>query len=121
MKKPILTILVAEDEDSIRRILSRIFQKKGFKVVSARDGREAYRLYQREKPDLLLSDINMPDMTGLELLGMIREKDKELPTIFVSGQWFEGMDSVTDPHVEFLPKPVDWLLLQDRVQNALVS
>ena len=76
-------------------------------------------MYQKEKPDLLVSDINMPEMNGIELLGKIREMDKNLPTIVVSGQVHEGAKKITDPTVEFFSKPVDWNELCDRVQHTL--
>ena len=119
MQKTTLKILIAEDEELVRGVFARHLKRMGFMVLAARDGREAFRMYKKEKPDLLVSDINMPKMSGLELLGKIREMDKNLPTIFVSGQWQEGKRKVKDPNVEFLSKPVDWTELCDRLQHTL--
>ncbi len=122
MKRITQKILIAEDEELVRGIITLHLEKHGFSVVVAKDGREALRIYQREKPDLLLSDINMPNMDGFELLNKIREKDKYLPAIFVSGQLEEDTDRFQqDPYVNFLPKPVDYEVLCNRIESALAS
>ena len=122
MKRLTQKILIAEDEELVRGIITLLLERHGFSVVAAKDGREALRAYQREKPDLLLSDVNMPNMDGFELLNKIREKDKCLPAIFVSGRWKEdGRTFRQDPYVDFLPKPVDYNLLCNRIESALAS
>jgi CheY-like chemotaxis protein len=113
-------ILFAEDEELIRQIVTVLLKRRGFRVIAARDGREALQIYQREKPDLLLSDVNMPNMGGFELLDKIREKDKRLPAILVSA---DPQDRTfdRDPYVDFLPKPFDYQILCSRIENALAS
>ena len=113
-------ILIAEDEELVRKIITLLLERLGFSVFAAKDGQEALRIYQREKPDLLLSDVNMPNMDGFELLDKIREKDKRFPAIFVSGRWQEdGKTFPQDPYVDFLPKPVDYNILCNRIESAL--
>jgi len=122
MKKLTQKILIAEDEELVRGIVTLILESHGFNVVAAKDGREALRIYQREKPDLLLSDVNMPNMDGFELLNKIREKDKFLPAIFVSGRWEENSRTFQqDPYVDFLRKPVDYEMLCNRIERVLAS
>ena len=112
-------ILVAEDEDGVRRIFQLLLEKKGYSVMAAEDGEAAYRIYQRDKPDLLVSDINMPNMNGFELLAKIREKDKSLPAILVSGYWEYKGRITEDPKVEYMLKPLDYQKLCSRIQHAL--
>ena len=114
-------ILIAEDEDVIRRLFTFLLERHGFNVVTARDGREALQEYQKEKPDLLLSDVDMPNMNGYELLHKIRQKDKDLPTIFVTGNWEEEEEFTRDPYVEFMCKPVDSQMLCSRIERVLAS
>jgi CheY-like chemotaxis protein len=122
MRKSAQKILIAEDEEIVLRLFSLFLERQGFSVISARDGQEALQKYLREKPDLLLTDINMPRMSGIELLAKIRERDKDLPTIFVSGQIDEKRDELAqDPKVEFMVKPVDYTLLCSRIENALTG
>ena len=78
------TVLFAEDDDIMREqtaeILSMIFKK----VFMARDGEEAYEIYEDEKPDLIITDIKMPRKDGLKLIKQIRQKDYRTPIILLT-------------------------------------
>lgn len=82
------TILVVDDEPPIRKGVIAIINKEipsPTIIAEASNGLEGYTLYQSLKPDLIISDIVMPKLTGLELLQRIREEDKETPVILISG------------------------------------
>jgi two-component system KDP operon response regulator KdpE len=66
------TILVVDDESQIRRVLRATLSSNGYDVVEAKDGREAIDMVIRERPDLILLDVNMPGMSGLEACSKIR-------------------------------------------------
>lgn len=119
MRTKLVKILVAEDEDGVRRIFQLLLEKKGYSVMTAEDGEAAYRMYERDKPDLLVSDINMPNMNGFELLAKIRERDKSLPAIMVSGYWDYRGRITEDPKVEYMLKPLDYQKLCTRIEDAL--
>jgi CheY-like chemotaxis protein len=74
------TLLIVEDEPTTRTLLTEIFAGKGYPVRAAADGFAALEEIRRETPDILLSDLNMPRMSGFELLSVVRRK---LPGIFV--------------------------------------
>jgi CheY-like chemotaxis protein len=66
------TILVVDDEPQIRRVLEAALSGNGYDVILAKDGQEAVETVIREHPDLILLDVNMPDMSGLEACSKIR-------------------------------------------------
>jgi CheY-like chemotaxis protein len=59
---------VVEDDDTVRQIVSKVLEAKGYKVSTANDGFDALLHLQQETPDVILSDLNMPQMSGFELL-----------------------------------------------------
>jgi len=65
-------ILLVEDDQDTRSAMAMLFEMEGFEVLSARDGREAYLKAQAERPDLIVTDINMPVVSGLDLIRLIR-------------------------------------------------
>lgn len=67
-------VLLAEDNDDIRRLLASLITSLGYEVVEARDGEEAWRLMQQSLPDLIITDINMPHKSGIELIQMVRQQ-----------------------------------------------
>lgn len=75
------TILVVDDEQSIRFLYKEELEEDGYRVITASDGEEALRKVKLENPDLITLDIRMPGMDGIEVLHRIREMDKEIPVI----------------------------------------
>jgi two-component system chemotaxis response regulator CheY len=82
-------ILIADDSRVMRQIVSRTLRQAGFSghdVVEASNGAEAYELVKDEEPDLVLSDWNMPEMTGIELLDNLRSDGVGVPFGFVTSE-----------------------------------
>ncbi|GGQ65084.1 response regulator [Couchioplanes azureus] len=77
------TLLIAEDTDDVRMVLQRLFTRAGFTVLAAEDGRAALELARRQPPDVVLTDLDMPHLDGLELCQAIR-RDPELSDIPVA-------------------------------------
>ena len=84
MKK---NILLVDDEPSIRFLLRTVLEQAGYAVEVAEDGFIALRKMQQSVPDLLITDMRMPNMNGFELLSVIRTRFPELPTIAISGEF----------------------------------
>lgn len=78
-------IMVVDDEDLVRDLLSRYLDKLGYEVVLAEDGSQALRLYQERPVDLVLSDVRMPRLDGLQLLVALKDINPRLPVVLISG------------------------------------
>ena len=78
------TILVADDERSMREMLTIILQRDGYRVLLADRGRAALDLLSQEPVDLLISDIRMPDMSGVDVLRKAKEVDPDLIGIMIT-------------------------------------
>ena len=85
-------LLIVDDKECIRATMLLLFTEMGFQVRSAHDGFSALREIRLEAPDILLSDLNMPGMSGFELLSVVRRRFPSIPAIAMSGA-FSG-DSV---------------------------
>ncbi|CAA6823906.1 MAG: DNA-binding response regulator [uncultured Sulfurovum sp.] len=79
------TILLAEDEDEIREDLAFFLEYQDYNVLQARDGQEAYQCYLDNVVDLIITDIEMPRLNGLEFVANIRKEDQETPILIISG------------------------------------
>ena len=78
-------ILIVDDEKWICESLKLILSRRGFHIDSALNGKEALTCLERNKPDLIILDFNLPDMDGLEVLSQIRKRYAKLPVIFMTG------------------------------------
>lgn len=78
------TILVVDDERNIRLLYEKELSDEGYSVVLAADAREALATLERSKPDLVVMDIKMPGMDGIEALGQILSRDSSIPVILNS-------------------------------------
>jgi two-component system, OmpR family, KDP operon response regulator KdpE len=118
MNKP--TILVVDDEPQIRRVLRATLSSSGYEVVEAQNGQQAIETVMRERPDLILLDVNMPEMSGLEACRKIR-LSFEGPIIMVTVHSSEhdkivALDSGAD---DYVVKPFAIGELLARIRAAL--
>lgn len=74
-----MRILIADDDSVIRRLIQRVLQKEGLPMLIAKDGQEAWRIYQEERPELVITDWEMPGLTGIELCKKIRQANEKSP------------------------------------------
>ncbi|MDW8051975.1 MAG: sigma-54 dependent transcriptional regulator [Armatimonadota bacterium] len=115
------TILVVDDELNIRRVLERAFTKEGYQVLTAEGGHQALRLLEEHPCNLMLTDVVMPDMTGLELLKRARQKHPHLQVILMTayGTIPTAVEAMRAGAYDFLTKPLDFEVLRKVVRNAL--
>ena len=90
MSSPRTRILVVESDASVRKTVSWLLAKEGYEVSSANDGFDALLHLQKEVPDLLLSDLNMPEMSGFELLSVVRRRFPHVLVVATSGAYQSG-------------------------------
>lgn len=79
------SILIIDDEAFIRESARSFLEDFGYRILEAENGKEGLAMYREKEPDLLLCDLRMPEMDGLEVLEKVTEKDRETPVIIVSG------------------------------------
>lgn len=103
-----ITILIAEDEESNFLLLQTIL-KRQCKVLHAMTGKELLEIYKKEHADLILMDIKMPEMNGIDALKEIRKFDKDIPIIMQSAYAFENdMEAARQAGSnEFMTQPIN--------------
>lgn len=102
------TILIAEDEALLAKMLQKVFTENDFVTHLAEDGKEAVYLYQIYNPDIILMDIDMPHRSGWEVLEIVRKENKTLPVVIMSGTRISEEDSLRSYQlgaVSFFRKP----------------
>ena len=80
-----ITVLVIDDESIIRQVFTYYLEDREYIVMTASDGKEGMEIYDRERPDIVLTDLMMPEANGLEVLDHISKKDSETPVVIISG------------------------------------
>src|SRR5687768_8709670 len=101
-------ILVIDDEAAIRESLKMILEYEDYDFVGAASGPEGVAAVQRERPDLVLLDIKMPGMDGMEVLRKLRSLDDTLPVVMISGHGTTAtaVEAIKAGALDFLDKPL---------------
>lgn len=122
MPKQLPTILTVDDETMIRETIASYMENRGFAVLQAANGREGLEVFAANRPDLVLVDLRMPEMDGLEVLSRMQEMAPDTPTIVVSGTGVvhEALEAVKRGAWDFVTKPIqDMDVLGLAVDKAL--
>src|SRR6476661_6886108 len=114
-------ILIIDDERAIRKTLSEILGYEGFKVEEAADGEEGWKLFNDKNYDVVLCDIKMLKLDGLEFLIKATEKNADVPVIMISGHGTieTAVDAVKKGAYDYVAKPPDLNRLLITIRNAL--
>ena len=117
------TILVADDETHILHVVSLKLRNAGFVVITARDGQEALELVQQNKPDLIITDYHMPQLSGLELCQRLKQDPRTngIPAIMLTarGYHLEPHDTQESGILRMLSKPFSPRQLLSTVNEVL--
>lgn len=118
------TILIVDDEPKVRKILTKVLERNGYAVLEAVDGRQGKSLFEAYGPDLILTDLIMPEKEGLEFIRKIKSIDNDAQIIAISG------GGITDPKmylelavkfgaVRTFNKPIDHSKLVSAIREIL--
>lgn len=108
-----LKILYVEDESVTRMAVTRVLQKRVSEVITAKNGKEGFELFQEHCPDIVLTDLQMPVMDGWELVLAIRKINKEVPIIVISAYDYDNSNSLVS---DSIVKPVLKDVLFDKIK-----
>ena len=102
------SILLAEDEQRVRESFKKVLLLYVDNVYTAGDGEEAYELYKKHNPSIIITDIKMPKINGLELIKKIRQKNKKIPIIVTSAYTDQDflLESIKLSLIEYVIKPI---------------
>jgi two-component system cell cycle response regulator CpdR len=116
-------IILAEDDGDMRRFLVRALQNAGYEVISFDNGLSAYQRLREEPFELLLTDIVMPEMDGIELARRASELDPDIKIMFITGFAAVALnaDSNAPKNAKVLSKPVHLRELVNEVQKMLAA
>lgn len=112
-------ILYAEDDVVTNEYLSNILRRYVAKVTSTYNGEEALRSYKDEKPDIIVTDIEMPIMNGREFIENIRAIDKEVPVVIVTAFDDEARKVVDMDNIKVLTKPINKNSLLETLSSSI--
>ncbi len=115
-------IMFVDDEPEILEILQDIFDGSSFEIVTAGTGEKAIRLVRESLIDLILCDLKLPDISGIEVLKKAKERQPGVMAILTTG-YYDPLSHEKDEHAKvidkFIPKPWDILSLKREIQNLL--
>lgn len=121
MKKTISKILVIDDEESFRQTIRLCLEDKSFNIITASSGEEGISLFEKERPDIVITDLKMPKMNGLDVLTHIKSLDKNVPIIMLTA--FDDVpytiEAMKIGAYDFVSKPIKADALKSLIARAL--
>ena len=112
-------ILLVDDNAVVRDMLVDLVGSLGYVADAASGGAEALALFDRNRYDIVLTDLLMPGMSGWEVLAAVRQRDPRMPVVIITGTPAVGDPRASQPGVAVLKKPVDVKALDETIREKL--
>ena len=114
-------ILVVDDEANMRTLLGMILRKEGHQVIFGENGLKGWEVFQKENPDVVIQDIRMPQMGGIELLKKIKEVSPQTPVVVITAysDWENAVEAMRLGAFDYIKKPFDNQNIRDVVSRAV--
>lgn len=102
------SVLLVDDSDLVRSVLRELLETRGYRVIEAADGKEGLELFDRYRPDIVLTDLQMPEMDGLTFIAKLNDRYINVPVIVISGEGSlsEAIEAVRLGAWDYLIKPI---------------
>jgi CheY-like chemotaxis protein len=113
------TILVVDDDENQRFLCQEVLTDEGYTVLVAKDGKEALRKVEQKRPDLVILDIVMPEMDGMEAMTRILRKHRKIPVILNTSYSRYREDFMTWAADAYVVKSSDFMELKKRIKELL--
>ena len=112
-------LLIVDDDYSLRTVLQEALSNSGFNTLGAKDGKVALKVMETENVDMVISDLMMPNMNGLELLGVIREKYPEVGFLIITayGTIEKAVEAMKNGAFDFITKPFSVSQIESRANR----
>lgn len=121
--KGLAKILVVDDDDAVRGVLKIVLERAGYRVFAASNGKLALELVKVQPVDLVLLDIEMPEMNGFDFCGLLRADPmlRNLPVLMMTGRPITGVleKAKAVGALELIPKPFDRAVLLEKIKDYL--
>ncbi len=123
LKKHPKRIMVVDDEKSVRDLLADYLLEYGYDVICAANGQEALKKYRERKCDIVLSDLNMTPMDGMELLGKVKEIDADAVFLMITGypSINSSIEAIKKGARDYITKPFNIDEIRVKVERALLE
>ncbi len=115
------SILLVDDDQEFRKAMKKMFERSGYSVTLAADGQEALNILSEETFDLIISDLRMPNLNGMQLMEELKKKGVKIPVIFITafGEVESYMDLMNLGAFEYINKPVKGQEILNVARKAL--
>jgi len=124
-KKKGTKILIVDDEENVREVISYILGERGFIIEEAKDGKEALKKVEECKPDIIILDVSMPGMNGIQTCKQLRKNlhTQNIPIIFLSAEKCitEVVQNTPGAAIEYIEKPFNLAHLFNRIDYLLTN
>ena len=122
MQKTSATLLIIDDDQVVRASLAAYLEDSGFSVLQANNGLQGLQMFEQEQPDLIICDLRMPKMSGLEVIRQVAQRSAQTPVIVISGAGVmsDVVEALRLGAADYLIKPLeDLAVLEHSVHRAL--
>jgi two-component system chemotaxis response regulator CheY len=116
-------VLIIDDDEMALTVLQNMLQDEGYEVLTTADGPQGISIYEKKRPDVVILDVDLPNMNGLDVLTRIRGVDPDARVIVISGLVDQGLLEAALSHgaLDFARKPLDYADFLVRLRTAACS